>query len=294
MKNIVKLILAGSALAAAGAAGAATITNTPAAAGGSDLVLFVTDLSNNAVFVQDLGVNISSLGVTTASINADNTAGNQFNVDGLNTVGPLNNPVGANGLDSSLASFLTANAGGNFVYGILGASIGNGTTGIGQAQVVATIAGAPSTAPGGSTNAASLFQSDPQSSDASFAVQTTNSFFLQTNLGNPGGTPYGAATGNGHQAAGTDGLPNDAALGSSLYLYELASMGPGNDANMYGSSTPITISTAGVISGFGSASPVPLPASLLLLGSGVIGLFGIGRRRLNGSAGNTSFGGFAF
>jgi hypothetical protein len=280
MKTIVKLILAGSALAGAGAAGASTITNLPTAAGGSDLVLFVTDTANNASFVQDLGVNVSSLGDTTASINADSTAGNLFNSEGLGTIGSLNNPVGANGVDAALVSFLTANAGGTFTYGILGAQVGDGSFGVGQALAVASLTGPPTTS--GTSNIAKLYNNDPQSSDAATLAQTDNAYFQATNTGNAGGTPYGAATSNGAQVAATLGFPSNHPLGTSVYLYEIASMGSNTAANIYGSSTAISVSAAGVISGF--ASPVPLPAAVWLLGSGLVGLFGIGGRRSSRAA----------
>jgi hypothetical protein len=278
MKTIVKLILAGTALAGASGAGAATITNLPTAAGGSDLVLFVTDTANNQYFVQDLGVSVSSLGVTTASVNADNAAGNQYNVDGLDTIGTLNNPIGANGLDTALATFLNANVGGTFTYGILGAQVGDGSTGVGQAMAVASLTGPPTTT--GSSNIAKLYNNDPQSSDAVALSQTDNAFFQATNSGNAGGTPYGSATSNGAQVAGTLGFPSNHALGTAVYLYDIVSMGASEDANVYGSSTAITVSSTGVISGF-AGSPVPIPAAVWLLGSGLIGLFGIGGRRAN-------------
>ncbi len=292
MKTMIKLILAGATLASVGVANAAgPISAVGTAAGGSDLVLFVTDTSNNQMFVQDLGVNVDSLGVTQASVASDVAAGNGYSVGVNGTIGNLNNPVGTNGVDSALASFLTTNSGGNFVYGILGTSIGNGTAGAGQQRQVSTLDVSPTSALAGTGNAGQLFFGEPQTLDAASAAQSVNTFFGTVNTGNQGGTPYGASSGNGAQAASTLGLPNDYALGSSVYLYEITTTGNtgvngSGDANIYGSSEAITVSATGVISGFNSASttpPVPLPAAVWLFGSGILGLFGIGRRRATAS-----------
>jgi hypothetical protein len=290
MKTITKFLLAGTALAAAGA-NAATINVLPTAPGGSDLVLFVTDTSNNATFVQDLGVNVDSLGVTTASVASDVTAGNNYSIFGTATVGPLSNPVvsssiiNSSGADTALQAFLTANSGGNFIWGVEGAATGDGTIGAGQSRTVATIVGSPAQVAadaisGTSTTAAShLFLNEPNSVTANGAATAVNSFFPLVNAGT--NTPYGVGTNNGGQAAVAIGASSTAGLGTSMYLYELASTGGSNDANFYGSTVKITVNTDGTISGIssGSGTTVPLPAAIWLLGSGVLGLFGIGRRR---------------
>ena len=81
MKTITKLMLAGTALTAGGVA-SAQINVPPTTPGGSDLVLFVTDTTTQTYFVQDLGVNLDSLGVTTASVQADVAAGRLYSVFG--------------------------------------------------------------------------------------------------------------------------------------------------------------------------------------------------------------------
>jgi hypothetical protein len=279
MKTITKLMLAGAALAAGGVANAATISVVPTASTGSDLVLFVTDTANNATFVQDLGVTVNSLGVTAATVAADAAAGNEYSIYGLGTVGSLNNPVGTNGVDTSLVSFLNANSGGTFTYGILGAATGNGQTLVsGQERFVATFTG---NAVAGTGNIGLLYTSEPSSSQAGGYAQTVNSYFSAVNLGTAG--PFGVNGTSGGSAAGITGVPTNAALGTPMYLYEVSTYNDGNttDANFYGSAVAITVSAAGVISGFatGSSGTVPLPAAVWLFGSGLLGMFGIRRRR---------------
>jgi hypothetical protein len=289
MKTITKLLFAGSAFAAAGAAAAAPISVLPTAAGGSDIILFVTDTSNNAQFVQDLGVNVDSLGITQASVASDVAGGNIYALFSTGTLGTgLNNPtvsssVISGGIDTALATFLSNNAGGQFIYGLSGAATGDGSVNAGQARTVASIVGSPSQVAADvisgtpTTNASHLFLNDPASSNAQGAAQTINLFFPTVNSGTNG--PFGVS-GNGAQAAGAMGVNGFAALGAQTYLYELASTGNGNEASVYAGSVAITVGPGGAISGIGSGAPVPLPAAVWLLGSGVLGLFGIGRRRL--------------
>jgi hypothetical protein len=277
MKNITKLLLAGTALAAGGVANAAVIGTLPFAPGGSDIYLFVTASDGNS-FVQDLGVNVDSLGVTTASVTADAAAGREYSVFGnIGTPGVLGNVVGTNGADAALQTFLANNAGSSFYYGMVGAAAGNGSQSTGQGRFVAGYTAA---------FGAQQFGDEPTTSNVSNAAQQTNAWFQGLNLGTA--TAYNAANGLGQNAVGsfasTSGR-NGAALGTTLFLYELANYTDSTgivDANVYADAIGITVSTTGVISGLSAASggtPVPLPAAVWLLGSGLLGLFGIGRRR---------------
>jgi hypothetical protein len=273
MKTISSLLLAGAAVGAAATANA-QITST------NDLILFVTDTSNNQAFVQDLGTLTSNVG---------STAGGSYSISS-GAIGTISNPsiasgiLNASGIDTSLASFLTTNSGGNFVYGILGFS-GNGGAGPGQstgvqtldassAQVLAEVAAGTS-----NFNATNLYESEPSSSNAVTLVQGIGSFLTAVQSGT-NTTPYGASTGTGAQGASTLGTPNDYKLGSTVYLWAIASNGAGVDANFYASNTAIVVGTNGSITGLSSGgTTVPLPAAIWLLGSGLVGLAGISRRR---------------
>jgi len=277
MKTITKFLLAGTALAAGSAATAQPISDL------NDLVLFVTDTANGHQFIQDLGVTVDSLGVTEASVAADASLGgsNDFAFDFTGAVGGgLSNPVGTNGVDAALATFLSNNAGGTFKYGIIGAApVGaGGVTVSGGIRVVGSFTGTLSTG-----NFSVLYQGEPSSSNVGTIQNATNTFFQSVNAGT--NTPFASSSGNGFQAASFNGVPANTALGTSVTLYELASFSDTSsgdtDANFYASSVAINVSTSGVISGFSSGTaPVPLPAAVWLLGSGMLGLFGIGRRRV--------------
>jgi hypothetical protein len=109
--------------------------------------------------------------------------------------------------------------------------------------------------------------------------QGFNSFLADVKAG-ANATPYGASSGEGAQGASTFGVPNDYKLGSTVYLWALGTNGSA-DANFYASNTAITIGTNGSITGLSAAtSTVPLPSAVWLLGSGLLGLAGISRRRI--------------
>jgi hypothetical protein len=76
-------------------------------------------------------------------------------------------------------------------------------------------------------------------------------------------------------------LSNGALIGTQQTMYIFGSNGAGSTAisNVYVGAT-IDMSATGVITVTNSgATPVPLPAAVWLLGSGLLGLFGVGRRR---------------
>jgi hypothetical protein len=282
MKTFIKLALAGAALAGGAAAQAQIPTSGfPTAAGGSDLILFVTDTTTGASFVQDLGVNLDSLGVTTASVVNDSNCGAActYSLFGTGGTGPLGsgNPitVGAGiitsgGVDTALATWEAGNASTDTLYySIIGAAQGNGSNDPGQGRFGATYT---------SANGANIFGSEQSTSAVVGAASSTNGFFGDVN----GKVSYFAATaGSGNLAMGSFmGTNNGASLGGTTFFYELAGFGGSNDANVYASTDAITVGAKGAITGLVSAAgAVPLPAAFWLLGSGVLGLFGISRRR---------------
>jgi hypothetical protein len=287
MKTLTKLLLSGSALALGGVANAQQITVPPTTVpGGSDLVLFVSDTTNDTSFVQDLGVNVDSLGATTASITNDLNNGKYYSVGngasgpGALNGGPLTVASGliSNGIDSALATYMSAQPGGqNYVYSIIGGGIGDGSTGAGQARLV----GGYSAIVG-----PKVFNAEVQDGDIGNGVQTLSEFFAASNAGT---AQYDLTAGLGTQGAalGNTGFSTATALGTAIFLYELSSSGTGGDATLYASTNGITIGAGGAVSGIvsaGGGAPVPLPAAIWLLGSGVLGLFGIGRRRAAAAA----------
>jgi hypothetical protein len=70
------------------------------------------------------------------------------------------------------------------------------------------------------------------------------------------------------------------AIGSTQNFYALTTGGGGSStlAQVYILNS-LTLSADGTLSAAGGTAPVPLPAAVWLLGSGLLGLFGVGRRR---------------
>jgi hypothetical protein len=283
MKTITKLMLASSALV--GGIANAQINVLPTAVGGSDLVLFVTDTATGAAFVQDLGVNVDSLGVTVASVTADYNANpqNSYSLFGnFTSPGPMGSggtiSVGAGlisgGIDSSLASWESMNGctASTCSYSIIGAAAGDGSQGPGQGRFVATMS---------ATQGMGVFGGEPSSSNVVAAASSTTAFFQSVNgTGAPATYDYTSGAGKNAAANFQVGGNNANTLGSTVYFYEAATFGTNNDANIYASTDAIVVGLNGAISGLSSGtSAVPLPAAIWLLGSGVLGLFGIGRRR---------------
>jgi hypothetical protein len=283
MKTLTKFLLTGGAFALGGVANAQITVPPTTVPGGSDLVLFVSDTTNDTSFVQDLGVNLDSLGATSASITNDLNNGKYYSVgNGAAGPGALNGGpltvasglISGSGIDTALATYLSAQptSGQSFVYTIMAAGIGDGSFNAGQARFAAGY-----TAAMGATQ----FNSEPQDGDAGNASGSTTQFFAASNAGT---AQYDVTAGLGKQAGASFGATtgiNGAALGTAIFMYELSSTGTGGDATIYASTNAITIGANGAVSGIVSAggAPVPLPAAIWLLGSGVLGLFGIGRRR---------------
>jgi len=86
------------------------------------------------------------------------------------------------------------------------------------------------------------------------------------------GTPNGVGAPQSFNGAGFE---NGAALGQAQSMYLLATTGA-DVANVYKAATTVTLGTNGELTTY---SAVPVPASVWLLGSGLMGLVGIGRRR---------------
>jgi hypothetical protein len=279
MKTAMKtaIALAGAALVG-GTAQAQIVTNTPLSAGGSDLELFVTDFTTNTYFVQDLGNPLNSI-----------YSKSQVQTDGvLTSDGQFSLPSSINGSDALLAGFLSGKSSDNVQYSILAADHTNtGVTLGAQRGLLSSLQDLTGGNPIGSQS--------PNFTNANVSTFSNNvstfTKFINNNYGSSntstlsgwGDTSAEGITSDGKLAPISwisQSLSNGAAIGTAQKLYMFATNGSGLSglANVYVGGT-IDISSAGVISYTAPTSPVPLPAAVWLLGSGLLGLIGVGRRR---------------
>jgi hypothetical protein len=274
-----KLTVAGavaSILLAGGAAHAAAIVpNT----GDGSLIFFVTDLKTNQTYADVLTQTVNGyFSVTQATVPAPTNG--IINV--LN--GDANFSVNLSG-DSVLTAFLTAAGSDALSYGIIGGAY-SGTLGTaqrptGKVRVIAS-----------SQNQSSVLTNlESQIVNATPSGLNVDVNSLNLNLGAANSTNqgvFGTSTSAGGTAlnlyaGGLDmtGL-NGVTPGSAVTLYGVTGNGTGS-----GSTTAFSLGTAVfslsndtlTFTGNTGNTPVPLPAAVWLLGSGLLGLAGVGRRR---------------
>lgn len=286
VKTSIKLAIAGVALfGATTAANAANITNLTTNSTGSDLVLLVKDTVANTFYVQDLGVTVGALNSLSTLTSA---APGVYSADvGATTAGSLTVPsVFANFSSTNLNAYLNPASGThNFVWSIMGGSAGNGTSQQGQQSVVTTDVSATnyldgtayivgSDVSGGVTGVNGFFKDDINN------AVLTNGSNSTAGLGDAN-TIYGAASLYGFLNANE---PTNAKVGVGQFLYQVVQSAGTAGANIYKSLATLTLNSNGTITYSaadlaGGGSPVPLPAAAWLLGSGLMGLAGIGRRK---------------
>ena len=268
MKLAIKIVLAGTVLAA-GAAQAANITNLPSSTvggNGSDLVLFITDTTTGSNFyAKDLGVRVDSLvskstTATDGALNATTSLGS-FN---------LSTSLGF-GADANIKSFFDAHPGDTFAYSVLAADSSGSNNNAGARRFAGTY----------STD---ISLQGPTSANVSTAAIAANSFYL--NLQSD--TVTFPSTTNGWGAAGTPGqnapnsflslaYANGSTVGTAMSMYLMATHGANQLANVYVSANTLTLNADGSLTV--TAINTPIPAAVWLFGSGLLGLAGIGRRR---------------
>ena len=275
MKTAIKLALVAAAFAA-GAANATVVD--PSQSGGGDLVLYVTGYSGataNAFYVYDTGITLNSI-YTAAQIATDTTNKGASFVDTTSLTGPSSITTGAT--STSLSSFLTAHSTDTFQWALM--------AGDSSAQ---------------SGLAATLYQAGKQRFLTSSNLYSTSTGIAQSNvktsLGSSGLLGFAAAinadttnrVGFGDSATGAQApigfstnVTTGAALGGTQNLYLFAATGGSvgtTFANVYKSVQSYTLSTTGVLTASGGGTTVPVPGAVWLLGSGLLGLVGVSRRR---------------
>lgn len=269
-----------AALAVAGAAGAqaATVTMTsPTAGTGSQLIFWVNDTANGSTYADVLS----------------QTVGSMFTPPGNGAAGTVNTYTGSSsfnlavGSDSSLVSFINAanTAGQTLQWGITaGSSFG---TGAGSNIMIATGTGGAAGSDSYSIAKASLANAIGNAG----LTGDVNNLVLQTTDGSGFNATTNGIIGTPASKSGTNityygYYPDQTGLsvGQSATLYAIT--------NQTGSSYPNGVSfSLGTASLTGSGanldlsftknggSTVPLPPAVWLLGSGLLGLAGVARRR---------------
>ena len=281
LKIAVTLALAGTALASA-AAGAANLITNPPATGGSDLILFVSDLTAGKFFIQDLANPLDTI-YSKAQVTTDGV---------LSTQGHFNSPTaGVAGPDAALASFLSGLNGGTgpgtdtVDYSFIAGDHLTHNQNLGSQRFLFTstldLSGGT---PYGNSTAFSNANVNTAATNLSSFVTWINSNCL---TGNTCASGWGDSTALGTTSGGK-GAPNSwisasfgngAALGTASTMYMAATNGAGNAAlgNTYLGGM-LDVMANGNITVTNSA--VPVPAAVWLFGSGLLGLLGIGRRRV--------------
>lgn len=293
----VGLVLASSANALVAPTNAST---------GSDLALIVLNNDAKTAYTVDLGITFSqviALGEASGQANFDYSgSGPQLLTDSAAQAAlsaALNKNLGAS--DTNLSTFLAATGSKTFEI-VAGFNLANSNAdGSGQVAYLST---SPANLYNGGTYVAAR-TSDGQAASYNAlpnALAAMNQAIAGANPGSTnhdgkssgaaqGGTLYTALTsGIGqvtnwfNQGFGTNGLDSTIAVGgagSGLYVVATNAGQLAFDnsyaANLFSLGT-VNLSSAGVLS-FQGVSSVPLPAAVWLLGSALLGLAGVGRRR---------------
>ena len=283
-KDSVKRALTGAAaLAAFATAGVAQaqIAHDGQTTGGSDLVLFVSAAVGNAnpsnFYYVDLGQTFDNVLVNYTTVQADVTAGNLYNKN-TGKAGSFALPTSldiAAGANAGLASFLSTNSADTLKWTILaGNAIGNGVGGsVGQTSFAATTTVNWLTSFASDNNVVSMLgQGGTAGMIPFFDEETATNPSTTVGWGNTSDT-----AGKGGPTSWISALFNNGALvGTAMPIYELSNSNNGT-AQVYLSSNTIVLKSDGSLTV--AASPVPIPAAAWLLGSGLLGLLGIARRK---------------
>lgn len=269
MKNLIRFGVAGALMAGYMTAQAQPLPSS----GSSDLWLFVSNASNSTTFAEDTGMSINSIVGSTFTSNSV-----------LSTAIKANFSLNAS---TALQAYLTANAGQSLQWAVEAMQF-PGTVNHQAAGKIIGITDNPASQAGNTSN---MQYGNLQTWGNGFQGDVS---YMAPTQGTPGnGATYawsgGSSSGQvwepgvtGSKAGSTDlyGQGPDTAgtlLGQTVNLYALTGNGGTGQLQSYLMGTNLTLSSTGTLSV--SPTAVPLPAAVWLLGSGLLGLIGVGRRR---------------
>jgi hypothetical protein len=271
MKTLIRFAVAGALLAGYATAQAQNLPDT----GNSDLWVFVSDPTAKTTFAEDTGLSLSSLLPTSSLVAGAN----------LNT---SINPVFSVAATSGLASYISAaNAAGHTLqWGVEGVQFPGSISGAGFKKPGGFVVLFDDLNAVGSNIAQGTVQPTLQNIGA--GVESDLTYLKQTYTaggkvyawadGANSGNVWGASTGGNGGSTDLYGQEFDQAgiaLGTTNTLYGLTGNGGPGQVQSYILGTNLTVTADGTL----KVGAVPLPAAVWLLGSGLLGLFGVGRRR---------------
>jgi hypothetical protein len=241
--------------------------------GNGELTLFVRDSVTQVVYARGLGQTLND--ILTEAVSGGAYAGPTDIAYAIPTIGP----------DANMTAFLAGAAGHELTWGI---QTGD-TVGSNIAQTPRRLA---------FTTGADIVATSSIPSNATLipTINSVNTFFNSLNGNLPdtagssvfGASDLGGMWGNAGTAGGgatsLAGVSNFGLIGDALNFYLVTSSGTtatggGGLVGRVFQALDIRLASDGTLSAVGGTAPVPLPAALWLLGSGLIGLTGIGRRR---------------
>jgi hypothetical protein len=266
--------LVGIAIASVLSVGAANAAITLPAAGAGELIEWVVDNNNGHVYAR--GIQVSETAVLPAG-----------QIQSVATYNPANAPVTVTGAslnvapDANLTTFLAQGGGtDSFSFGLMAAG-SRPTTPIQANQPGGYIFQFTS---GNTIAAGNLTPTNTPTLVSEFTNVFNDATTLSSLIGGTAGDGKSAdvsANYNGNTSAFAllydQNIPLLGALGTNMNLYAETGGGSVNALAQLYTDGLVTMTANGTLK---SVAAVPLPAALWLLGSGLVGLAGVGRRRL--------------